>query len=150
MLGNTPATVQNERWFFIFVQSLNNIQNIVYICGMKRFWDIFRRKAEPAPQQPQPTINYQLTPPQQPVQSFVVDAERHKVVMAILQGLPFFAVYQRGTEVATASCIDSRVLSVGLQTMATKNKDFAEDLLNLVIDINTQNGTKTPAERKTE
>ena len=111
-------------------------------------FDFFKRRENEQQQQPQPT--------QQPVQSFVVDECRHNVVMALLQGSQYFAVYiapnatATGSDVKTISRIDRQALMLGLKALAAQNRTFAEDLLNLVIDINTQNGTKTPAERKME
>lgn len=118
---------------------------------MKRFWDIFRRKpSEPQqPQQPQqPQINYHFVgnpQPAQPVQSFIVDEARHQTVLAILQGQPFFCVCQTPSEIRTTAAIDSCSLAVGIKTFAKEHPTFAEDLLNIVIDIHTQNGTKTPS-----
>lgn len=113
------------------------------------FWK--RKKDEQKPEQT-PQINYQFVPPQpqQAPMSFVVDEQRHKAVMAILQGRPYFAVYLTDTEIKTVSAVDRRSLAAGLTAMARQNPTFAEDLLNIVIDINTQNGTKTAAERETE
>lgn len=112
------------------------------------FWK--RKKDEQKSEQPQ--INYQFVPPQpqQAPTSFIVDEQRHRAVMAILQGRPYFAVYLTDTEIKTISSIDRRSLAAGLTAMARQNPTFAEDLLNIVIDIHTQNGTKTPVERETD
>ena len=112
------------------------------------FWK--RKKDEQKSEQLQ--INYQFVPPQpqQAPTSFIVDEQRHRAVMAILQGRPYFAVYLTDTEIKTISSINRAALCAGLTAMAAQNKAFADDLLNVVIDINTQNGTKTPAERKTD
>lgn len=118
------------------------------------FWK--RKKDEQKSEQPSATpqtqINYQFVPPQpqQAPMSFVVDEQRHKAVMAILQGRPYFAVYLTDTEIKTVSAVDRRSLAAGLKAMARQNPTFAEDLLNIVIDIHTQNGTKTAAERETD
>ena len=109
------------------------------------FW---RRKKKDEQQQPQ--INYQFVGQPAPVPQFKVDAERFNAATAILSGQPFFIVYQSPTEIKTLGCINHPALCAGLTAMAAQNKAFADDLLNVVIDINTQNGTKTPAERKTE
>ena len=110
------------------------------------FW---RRKKKDEQQQPQ--INYQFVGQAAPVpQTFKVDAERFNAATAILSGQPFFIVYQSPTEIKTLGSINRAALCAGLTAMAAQNKAFADDLLNVVIDINTQNGTKTPAERKTE
>ena len=104
---------------------------------MKRLFDIFRRKPS-EPQQPQ--INYQLVgnpQPVQPVQSFKVDELRHQVVMALLQGSPYFVVYQTPTEIKTVAAIGRPELAAGLKQMALKHDFFKDDLTNIVIDAHT-------------
>lgn len=104
---------------------------------------MFWRRKKKDEQQPQPQINYQFVG--QPVpQTFKVDAERFNAATAILSGQPFFIVYQSPTEIKSLGSINRAALCAGLTAMAAQNKAFADDLLNVVIDINTQNGTKTP------
>ena len=95
--------------------------------------------------QPQPQTQL---PNVQGVQTvFQIDQHRHNAVMAILQGMPFFCVYQSGPEIKTISTIDNRALKAGIETMAKQQPQFAEELLNIVIDVNT---AKTATERKTD
>ena len=101
---------------------------------MKLFWDIFRRKPS-EPQQPQ--INYQFVGNPQPAQSFKVDELRHQVVMALLQGSPYFVVYQTATEIKTVAAIGRPELAAGLKQMALNHDFFKEDLTNIVIDAHT-------------
>ena len=106
---------------------------------MKRLFDIFRRKKnEP---QPQPQINYQFVGqpmrPQQ-LQSFVIDEQRHQVVRALLEGAPFFIVYQTANELKTTAEIRHDLLILGIKQLAKDNAAFSDDLLNVVIDVNTE------------
>ena len=41
---------------------------------------------------------------------FQIDQHRHNAVMAILQGMPFFCVYQSGAEIKTISTINEKAL----------------------------------------
>lgn len=109
---------------------------------MKRLFDIFRRKPSEPQQPPQPQINYHFVgnpQPVQPAQSFKVDELRHHAVLAILQGQPFFCIYQTPSEIRTTAAIDSCSLAVGIKTFAKEHPTFADDLLNVVIDINSKN-----------
>ena len=107
---------------------------------MKRFWDIFRRKPSEPQQPPQPQINYQFVgnpQPVQPAQTFKVDELRHQVVMALLQGSPYFVVYQTATEIKTVAAIGRPELAAGLKQMALNHDFFKDDLTNIVIDAHT-------------
>lgn len=107
---------------------------------------MFWRRKKKDEQQPQPQINYQFVGQPAPVPQFKVDSERFNAATAILSGQPFFIVYQSPTEIKTLGSIGRAALCAGLTAMAAQNKAFADDLLNVVIDINTQNGTKTPSD----
>ena len=98
------------------------------------FWN--RKKIEQKPEQPQ--INYQFVGQPAPVPQFKVDSERFNAATAILSGQPFFIVYQSPTEIKTLGCINRAALCAGLTAMAAQNKAFADDLLNVVIDVNTK------------